>query len=277
MRKWWVLPSLCLAAAGLVYCGGPSPFSSNLAISNGDAQSQVDLRLKKTQEIKAHLGNVHSALNALDSVLSDVAHAVDSRVQGADTGHRLRQLFDRLRGALSDASRGLVSQEPDGSYKMSRELPLPMGRAPYDCPAGTLEVTDRKDDDKGTEKIKLTLSDCYSGGPVTLAEIRVHADGEVVASFAPDSLDRLLPPDPNGARSPECNASSRQGEQYVHCDPFVLRSGDASLTFRGFDMGQTPAGITALVDLEASDGHGAFELTVTAKPGTDTRIVYRDK
>lgn len=262
---------IILTGLSLVRCNGKSQPSNN-STSNENAQADLELRLKKTDEIRVQINSIRDALRPLESVLTDVSNALNAKITiDGKPADRFRNVVQRLREILKESTKSIVQYKPDGSWVIDRNVSLPLGREDYRCQTSQIEILGQRIQDH--DQLTVTLTDCASPKTMTVVEVSVYAD-RVDASFYPEVLDRLITPD---VRIGQCSLHVRKNDVELHCEPIEIKADAFATMVDPLDFTSNSNGIDAMVKIVVRDRSDKFiaDLELETHPGSSTRIDIR--
>jgi hypothetical protein len=232
MRNQFFKIGMLLAFMAATGCGNSGPRRSNIELSEADAKAQLEARQKKTEEVGKVLGAFRDAIRDV-STFTDLGGFIDRRLGlEGNPGSRLRQLIERLKQVLDEATRGLVEFEEDGSWNVSRELPLPLQRENYGCKTSRLLVKGTKyvgaEGAVDGEYIKVYLVDCTSLEPIPFAFIRTPEGALPEIRFNLEALDqvKLI-----GDIGNSCRGMLGAREFSLECEPANLEGNGFTMAF----------------------------------------------
>ena len=237
-----VLTSLCL-----VDCNG-GPQSSNSSFSNEGAQDNLELRLRKTNEVRVQLNSIRKALRPVEAVMNDLSKALNAKITvNENPTHRLSTVWKRLREILKESTQSLIQYSPDGSWKMNRRIALPLGRDRYECPSSEIEIIGQRIQDH--DHLSVSLTDCTSPKTFPLLEVSTYPE-HIEANFFPETVDRPISSD---LRLSQCLLQIQQDQFYMHCDPIKIQSSSFTAKLDSLDFFSNRMGIQTYLKLAVRD------------------------
>lgn len=255
----------------LASCEGQS-LVSNSSVSNQSAQTTLELRLKKTDQIKIRLESIRDALGPVESVLTDISNALNTKVSIDDhSGDLLHHVIAKLRELINDASKGLVEFRKDGSWIMSRNLSLPLGRPDYHCQSSQIEVIGEQTQDH--DQLTVRLVDCSSVAPLNIIELSAYPD-RIEAGFYPGALNQLIAPEIKLGR---CSLRLEKDEVSLNCEPLELKSESSTTLVDHLTYSQDHRGTNVLINVTLRDKSGKLiaNLKFQAQPDLPSQIAVR--
>lgn len=263
-----------MIALSLGGCGKPLQQGSNNPGSNEDAQASLEIRLKKTEEVRVQLNSVRDALRPLDSVLTDVSNALNAKVTiDGKPSDRFRSVIERLREVLKESTKSIVQYNPDGSWVIERNVSLPLGREDYACRTSQIQILGHRVDDH--DELNVSLMDCASPERLSLIDVEVHSD-RIDVIFYPETLDKLIKPN---IKIGQCSVRIRKNETEVHCEPIEIRADAFTAVIDPLDFSHNSSGTYADIKMVVRDRSQKFiaSIELEAHPGMQTRIDIRTK
>ncbi|HAR43396.1 MAG TPA: hypothetical protein DCS07_12330 [Bdellovibrionales bacterium] len=258
----------------LVYCADPMSKRSNLETTNEEAQASLEVRLKKTDEVRVQLNSIRDALRPIESVFTDISNGLNARVTiDGKPADRFKTGIERLRLILKESTKGVVQNNPDGSWMIQRKISLPLGRKDYACKSSELHIFGSRVNDH--EEMQIFLTDCSSIYPLQLVSARAFSD-HLEVQFFPETLDTLIQPE---MQVGQCSVRIQKNNAQVQCEPIEIMSPDFTAVIHPLDFASTSQGIDASVKLNIRDKADLFvaELRLEAHPGFGTQIDVRTK
>ncbi len=203
-------------AAMVASCAKGLPKASNVPASGEEAQSALDGRLRKTEEIRVRIQRVSDALRPVEDVLRDISDAVDVRIDG-ERGIRVRTFLQKLQDLLREATRGVLDHRPDGSWVLER--PIHCGEE-----RGLLRLESRRAE--GHESAVLSAMGCgvtsRTGALTEVAEVSYDSESDrIELRLHASRLETALNLE---TRDGTCRLEIAGKNSQLHCDPFTAGS-----------------------------------------------------
>ena len=281
-----------VSLGSLVGCQAPVRSTSNLGISNGDAQTNLDIRLRESKDIKRKLIRISDALKPLNEILSTLTDSLrrnSSQLQLNVDGRPLDQLTDgsledlewarRLLKLLQRASEGLVDHRADGGWSLSRDIhDLTFRNSATGAVCSDSKILLEGGRSGGVDHFTVSIEDCANPAPRILGSAEV-SDGEIRFEFHPLSVDQGMNRQITLGGSANCVLAVRSAESSVICrDPIVTSMGNFKIQIDALELFQTDQGtrgsFKALV-LNRETGREAGHFEVQALPGQAANFSLR--
>lgn len=281
-----------VSLGSLVGCQAPVRSSSNLGVSNGDAQTNLDIRLRESKDIKRKLIRISDALKPLNEILSTLTDSLrrnTSQLQLNVDGRPLDQLTDgsledlewarRLLKLLQRASEGLVDHRADGGWTLSREIhDLTFRNAATGAVCSDSKIVLEGGRSSRVDRFTVSIEDCANPAPRILGSAEV-SNGEIRFEFHPLSVDQNLNRQVTLGSAANCVLAMHSSDSSVICrDPIVTAMGNFKVQIDALELYQTGLGtrgsFRALV-LNRETGREAGHFEVQALPGQPANFSLR--
>lgn len=250
----WVgfLSLVTFSVVMLPRCQATKEYNSNLAVSEHEANANLQSRLSDTQEVRVRLDAVRSVVRSINSVLRDVGKAVDLKVNGKP-GDRINTYYEVFHDTLREANKGVIKYKPDGSWYLERTANLSLGRKANNCQTSTVRVVGRRV--SSFDEMSLSLIDCSASKPIPIAEIRSSSSKNIDVSFHPNIIEHM---DLGIELQPisECNIRIAHKDAELNCKPIHINNNDFSITLDPLHYKRDKSGTFAAVKLTVLESDG---------------------
>jgi hypothetical protein len=273
VSKW--VPCVILASASLclTYCGKPILQASHSQLSEQQAQADLELRLTKTEEVKAQIKGIRQALEPVEALLHDLGKAVHLKLNN-DNG--ISKILDRLQGNLRESLKGMIEMRGDGSWVLERRSPLAdLEKQESRCTYSRVRLEGKKIE--GGEEITILASGCSSLELEPLAVVRAKADGNRDVTLTGALLEDVHH---EAVNLEPCKLKLEGKTTDFRCKPMKFVSGSSVLSVDKLEFSNGPNGTSSSIHAELDDpargGHLALaDLNLEPNRPASVRVCTR--
>lgn len=266
-----LLNGILTSLLGLILISCNAPQSSNSNLSDEEAQAVLDMRRRKTSEVRGQLETIRKTFKPLLFVLADVSKFLDEKLsaegkltsEGSKPGDHFLASIQHLRGILLESTRGIVQYNSDGSWVMERTIQLPFDAKKDKCQTSEIQIFGRSSRD--SEIFNVTLKDCSSLSRTSLLEVTVNPD-YLDVQFSPEVLDRFIPSE----FERKCSARIQKQNLEMNCERIEIKSENYVTIIDSFHFIKDERGIetSGKIAITEPSGKVLTQISYERQPGT---------
>jgi hypothetical protein len=221
-----VLSLPLIVGFSVVHCGPQTRFKSNLATTNDEAKLSIDDRRDREKEINEAAMSLRAALEPIETLLREVDHAVNLKINGRPSRDVSKERFalfigklrEHLGNAVDDSRTRKIQHRPDGSWRSETRVKARIYKDGQRCDEFTVALEGFRQND--VEQASLSIQDCFSPDPREIAKISSSGNGVYELSYFKDALEALKPEQELAAVNDFCAIVYRkdQGVEFF-CNP----------------------------------------------------------